>query len=366
MLTLKRVRARLSFIKKYHYRLVFIIAAFWTAIDLIYWVRVAHLSGALQNDYTFQYISKGTILLRAIIVFSMSGIMGYLLIFRLRQVFRNYPLFVNLLAKTTILLSAALIMNFLLHITYSVFIMHLSLPSGLQRFFGHAASVAWLVQHSFGWVLLFLLTQIIIEVNEKYSPGIFWAILIGKYIQPKIEKRIVMFIDLNDSTSIAERLGSTDNFKFIRDFIYYVSVALMEYDGRIYQYVGDEIVVSWLYKPKNVHKCLSALVLSDRLLRRKSGYFKGRYGVLPEFKVGIHAGEITVGEIGLIKKDIAMSGDTMNTAARICNSSTELGNKYIASKEFLDSITINWESESMGMVDLKGKSDSMELFALKI
>jgi len=366
MIALTRLSAGLSFIKKYHYRLVFIVALFWTAIDLIYWVRVVHLSGELQNDYTFKYISGETILLRAVIVFSMSGIMGYLLIFRLRQVFRNYPLLINLLAKTAILLSASLFMNFLLHITYSLFIMHLSLASGLQRFFGHAASVAWLVQHSFGWVILFLLTQIIIEVNEKYSPGIFWAILIGKYIQPKLEKRIVMFIDLNDSTSIAEKLGSTENFKFIRDFIYYVSVALLEHDGRIYQYVGDEIVVSWLYKSKNVHKCLNALMLSTRLLKSKGKYFKGRYGVLPEFKAGIHAGEVTVGEIGLIKKDIAMSGDTMNTAARICNSSAELGNKYIASKEFLGNIAISLELENMGMVELKGKSDSMELFALKI
>ena len=42
------------------------------------------------------------------------------------------------------------------------------------------------------------------------------------------------------------------------------------------------------------------------------------------------------------------------------------GNNYIVSKEFLENITIGWQSESMGMVELKGKSDSMELFALKI
>ncbi len=365
-MTLKRMSTKLSFIKKYHYRMVAMVAAMWTIIDIIYWMRFVKLSDPTKNDYTFEFVSSETILLRAVIVFLMSALMGYLLVFKLRQVFRNYPLLVNLMAKTAILLSASLFMNFLLHVAYAIFILHMSLAEGLQRFFGHANSLAWLVQHSLGWVVLFLLTQIIIEVNEKYSPGIFWAILIGKYIQPKIEKRIVMFIDLNDSTAIAEKLGSTDNFKFIRDFIYYVSVALMEYDGRIYQYVGDEIVVSWLYKPTNIHKCLRALALSDRLLKRKSGYFRGRYGVLPEFKVGIHAGEVTVGEIGLIKKDIAMSGDTMNTAARICNSSAELGIKYIASKNFLNNTTINWESESMGMVDLKGKSESMELFNLKI
>ena len=175
-----------------------------------------------------------------------------------------------------------------------------------------------------------------------------------------------MFMDLHDSTPIAVKLGSTDNFKFIRDFIYFVSIALIEYDGRIYQYVGDEIVVSWLHTPNNVNKCLDALALSSRLLKRNSNYFQARYGVLPEFKAGIHAGEVTVGEIGVIKKDIAMSGDTMNTAARIRTSCTELTFKYIASKEVLAGVEINWQVESLGLVELKGKTESIELFELKI
>ena len=366
MIALKHISARFSFIQKYHFRLVFVVAIIWTMIDLLYWIRFMHLSPELKSSAVFDIISTKAILLRCVVVFFMSCLMSYLLIFKLRQIFRNYPLFFNLLIKTAILLSASLVMNFLLHIAYSLFILNTTILHGLHRFFGHATSVVWLLQHSIGWIFLFLLTQITIEVNEKYSPGIFWAILIGKYIQPKVEKRIVMFIDLNDSTSIAEKLGSTENFMFIRDFIYYVSVALLEYNGRIYQYVGDEIVASWIYKPQNVHKSLHALAMSSRLLKRNSNYFRLRYGVLPEFKAGIHVGEVTVGEIGLIKKDIAMSGDTMNTTARICNSSTELGNKYIVSKEFLENINIKWPSESLGMVELKGKSDSMELFALKM
>ena len=366
MIALKHIKARLSFIQKYHFRLVLIVAVMWTVIDIIYWVRIMHLAPELKNGAVFEFVSTKAILLRCVIVFLMSCLMGYLLIFKLRQVFRNYPLLVNLLAKTAILLSASLVMNFLLHITYSLFILNTTLSHGLDRFFGHAASIVWLIQHSIGWIVLFLLTQITIEVNEKYSPGVFWAILIGKYIQPKVQKRIVMFMDLHDSTPIAEKLGSTGNFKFIRDFIYFVSIALMEYDGRIYQYVGDEIVVSWLYTPNNVHKCLNALALSSKLLQRNSRYFRQRYGVIPEFKAGIHVGEVTVGEIGIVKKDIAMSGDTMNTAARIRTSCTEFDHRYIASKEFFNGLEINWKTKNLGLVDLKGKTESVELLALII
>jgi adenylate cyclase len=366
MIALKHLKAKLSFVREYHYRLVFTVAILWTTIDLLFWLKFMNLLPEQNTNAVFELGSTKAIVLRGIIVFIMSCLMGYLLIFKLRQVFRNYPLFVNLLAKTAILLSGALVMNFILHVAYSAFILNYSASHSIDRFVAHASSVVWLFKHSIGWIFLFLLTQIVIEVNEKYSPGVFWDILIGRYIEPKVQKRIVMFIDLHDSTPIAERLGSKQNFRFIRDFIYHVSVALLEFDGRIYQYVGDEIVVSWLYTPQNVHKCLDALALSSRLLQRNGRYFRQHYDLQPEFKAGIHVGEVTVGEIGIVKKDIAMSGDTMNTAARIRSSCSELEHKYIASKELLDNVEIGWQTISLGTVDLKGKNESMELIAIKI
>ena len=47
-----------------------------------------------------------------------------------------------------------------------------------------------------------------------------------------------------------------------------------------------------------------------------------QYGVVPEFKAGFHVGFATVGEIGVLKKIIAFSGDVLNTTSRIqsnCN-----------------------------------------------
>jgi adenylate cyclase len=325
-----------------------------------------HQPQLMERETTYYFFTPDALLLRAFIVFVMSGAMGYLLIYKLKQMFRDQPLFINLLAKTSILLSGSFVMNFLLHYTYSVFILHMSYYGGLQKFFGDASSIVWLLKHSVGWVLLFIITQMAIEFYEKYSPGVFWDILTGKYIRPKVQKRIVMFMDLNNSTPIAEKLDSREYFSFIRDFIYYVSIALLEYDGRIYQYVGDEIVVSWRYNEVNVEKCLDALVLSTKLLARNGDYFRKKYGFTPEFKAGIHAGEVTVGEIGIIKKDLAMSGDVMNTAARIRNACTELKYSYIMSKDFLELHRMERAMESLGAVDLKGKSDAMELFALVV
>jgi adenylate cyclase len=217
------------------------------------------------------------------------------------------------------------------------------------------------------WLLIFGVTLLVLELTEKYSPGVFKDILLGKYLHPKIEKRIIMFLDLKDSTPIAEKLGTKEYFRFIRDFIYFISIAMIEYSGRIYQYVGDEVVVSWTFSQKNMRKSIDALLEARRLLQRNTNRFRRLYGVVPDFRVGIHVGDVTVGEIGVIKKDIAMSGDTMNTTARIRTACSELNQKFIVSKTFADLMDLkDWQTEDLGVIELKGKKDGVELVALKM
>ena len=356
---------RFSFFKRYQIKWVAYIAIAWTFIDLI-WTHYFRFSIGRKEDDFFWYNPPSSVVLRGVIVLTMSTIMGYLLIFKLKQFFRDFPLVIGLTFKTIILLLTSLVMNFLLHFTYSAFILHFGLRESLDIFLRDATSSIWLLHHSLGWILLFLCTQFAIEFYEKYSPGVFWDILMGRYIRPKIQKKIVMFIDMVDSTPTAERLSSRQYFSFMRDFIYFISIALLECNGRIYQYVGDEIVVSWPYNQKNKERCVRALILSEKLLSRNAKYFLKKYGVRPEFKAGIHAGEVTIGEIGIIKKDLAISGDTMNTAARIRTACTELGLKCLLSKDFLGDVEIGWPTDYIGGVELKGKNDSVELYSVKI
>jgi len=57
-----------------------------------------------------------------------------------------------------------------------------------------------------------------------------------------------MFIDLNDSTTIAEKIGDIEYNKFLNNFFYDITDSIIENYGRIYRYVGDEVVVSWKLK----------------------------------------------------------------------------------------------------------------------
>jgi adenylate cyclase len=347
-----------SGVGKYRIRTILYIAIFWTIIDFV--------AVLLLKDNNIRSPFKSH-LLREIAVFTMSCGMGYLFVYTLKNVFRKRSPFVNFIFKSMILLVAAFIINFLVHFVDSVFVMGKGTEAAVRISLNEILQIKLLMQKILYWLILFAVTQLYMEVNEKYSPGVFIDIIRGKYMQPKAEKRIIMFMDLKDSTPIAEKLGHVENFKFIRDFIFHVSMALIEHDGRIYQYVGDEIVVSWLYEKKNTRKCMAAIIEARKNLQRNGDQFRNRYDIVPEFRVGLHMGDVTVGEIGIIKKDLAMSGDTMNTTARIRSACNELNQKFIMSKDFMDNSDLKeWQGESLGIVELKGMANGIELFSIKI
>lgn len=365
-----RIRIPFNVLGRYRVKMVLAIALLWTLIDTGVYVYRFYYDHVRRDPTPFDVDTTTVLILRVFLIFGVCLIMAYLLVYVLKNMARHMPLWINLFLKIIILLASAFVLNFLLHFTYIWLIEKQPTPGDineLNRFYYEIFQTSLVISQLTRWLAIFLFTSLFIEVNEKYSPGVFFDILSGKYLSPKVENRIVMFIDLADSTTIAEQLGNKKYFRFIRDFIYFISTALLENDGQIYQYVGDEVVVSWKVKDiKGNRRCIKALLDCKKILLRNKTYFKRIYGVVPEFRVGVHAGEVTIGEIGVIKKDLAMSGDIMNTAARLRSASSELNRNFIASREFVTACNLNGElAVSLGKFDLKGKESATEIFALQ-
>ena len=356
-----------SAVKKTEIRIILAIAISWTLIDFIlFLLRMG--AGMVPEKYADPEINNTKIILwRETAVFIVSLFVGYFLVTVLRNFLQNTSLWFNLLIKSIILLAVAMVMNFFIQFSYSVFIENRTGNTALEYFFYNTFRRRWLFQKMPEWMLLFLLTLLAIEINAKYSPGVFIDIMLGRYIQPKDTRRIIMFIDLKNSTPIAEKLGPHLYFKFIRDVIFCISAGIMEKGGRVYQYVGDEIVAWWPSSKKNAKKSIHALLHARKVVNKNGEVFKRNYGIIPEYKVGIHEGVVTVGQVGIMKKDLVMSGDTMNTTARIRSACTDTNQKIIVSKTIIDLIEMKgWQSEALGLFDLKGKNECIELYALKI
>jgi len=225
------------------------------------------------------------------------------------------------------------------------------------------------LEHFLFWLIIVIGTLVILLVNDKYGPGVFAAFLLGKYFHPKKEERIFMFLDLRASTAIAEKLGEDRYFNFLKDVFQHATPSILYSKGEIYQYVGDEIVISWkTHKGTENANCIRCFFDVQRSLNDKADYYQEKYGVLPEFKAGLHYGYVMAGEIGVVKREIAFSGDVLNTAARIQSKCNELGVNILLSKFLLDKLNLQpgtYSPAMMGDIVLRGKEQSLALFTIK-
>jgi adenylate cyclase len=213
-----------------------------------------------------------------------------------------------------------------------------------------------------------LVISFINQVNKKYGPGVLVPLLLGKYRSPQEEERIFMFMDLKSSTAVAEELGHLRYSSFIRDCFMDINHVLMPFNAQVYQYVGDEIVVTWpVSAGLKEFSCIRFFFACENQFALRSQYYTKHYDLLPRFKAGLHMGKVTAVEIGEVKRDIAYHGDTLNTAARIQSVCNEFGKKFLVSEFLLEKIGANdnFKTESLGKIQLRGKTTGVGIASVE-
>jgi adenylate cyclase len=321
--------------------------------------------------YNIILIEKDLVTGRSLLLFSLAfAIIGFTvsaaLLFYLKNAFRNYPLWFSIILKMALTFAIFVIIAFILLAFYFVFSSHKNLDDYAKGFYENVFLTRAFLIFIIDLGVMTLLTILILEVIDKYGPGGFWSMMRGEYNKPKIENRIFIFLDINNATTIAEKLGHTKYFRLLRDFFSDITIPILANGGEIYQYVGDEVVLSWKNTPLNKQRCFKFLRNAYFLLKRREAVYLKRFGIIPTFKAGIHAGEVTAGVIGIIKKDLVYSGDTLNTAARIRSKCHELDESYVLSGDFLVDFNTPYmyQVNEIGEMEFKGRREKEKLYSL--
>jgi adenylate cyclase len=230
-------------------------------------------------------------------------------------------------------------------------------------FFFSITHISTLVQLGFS----LLLSLIYSEVSENLGQNVLYNFFTGKYHKPIVEQRLFMFTDMYASTTIAEQLGSVAYFEFLRCYYNDLSDAIIRHYGEVYQYIGDEIVMSWnLNKPEAYNNSVNCFFAMKHNLIQKRDWYLKRFGVFPEFKGAIHCGEVTIGEIGALKKEIFFTGDVLNTTARIQALCTKYKTDLLLSEDVVShwKVVSDYECKRMDTVILKGKKKALTLYTI--
>ncbi|HKB43820.1 MAG TPA: adenylate/guanylate cyclase domain-containing protein [Chitinophagaceae bacterium] len=216
-------------------------------------------------------------------------------------------------------------------------------------------------------LIISLVSNFLDELHRKLGRDAIFNIVFGKYHQVKQEDRLFLFIDLNHSTEIAEEMGELEFSHFLQDYYYDISEPIARYFGRVYQYVGDEVVVTWpLKKGVKFGLCVRCFFAIQKQIRRYHEQYQKRYGRVPEFKASLHGGTIVVSEVGKYKSEIAYHGDVLNTTARMLSKCHELNADFIISDFIVERVEMPkyLKVDPLGSFQLKGKQQEIELYSV--
>lgn len=188
----------------------------------------------------------------------------------------------------------------------------------------------------------------------------------GKIMKPHLTRKGFMFIDLNDATTIAERLGSEKYANLLRDCFRLLNELVAFTSFEIYQYVGDEAVITWNEGSPNADmKALHLFFDFKAYLHERKQDFIEAYGFQPRFKCAVHTGPVVQSEIGHEVKHLVYHGDVLNTTARLLSQCHKYYTDFIISENAVvnkETITKAFNLKPMNYSNLKGKEKSVNAY----
>ena len=213
--------------------------------------------------------------------------------------------------------------------------------------------------------LLSLLLNFFRQLGNHFGHGLIFNFITGRYSQVQEEHRTFMFIDLDNSTTLAEQLGHVKYSRFLKKCFHDLSEVLPRYEADVYQYVGDEVVLTWLTPAIQPHIDLFALYFDfEKRLQKEAPVYQEKFGVVPTFKASLHSGLVSITQVGRYRKELAYQGDVLNTASSVLALASTLRKTLLLTSPLAETIQrgTGYEVRFIDTLLLRGKRQKVDVF----
>ncbi|MDQ3586492.1 MAG: adenylate/guanylate cyclase domain-containing protein [Acidobacteriota bacterium] len=187
------------------------------------------------------------------------------------------------------------------------------------------------------------------------------------------ERRIVtlIFTDIRGFTTLSESVSSEVVVQWLNEYFSRMHRIVASYGGHINKFIGDGLMIVFgapiargdrLEARAAVACGLEMLAEVERINEEWKGTGRPHIAI----GVGIHTGEATCGVVGAEGRlEYTIIGDTVNLSARLESTTKEKGVPILISDATAQLLGIDYETEPLGDVKVKGKSQSTEVFTVK-
>jgi adenylate cyclase len=159
----------------------------------------------------------------------------------------------------------------------------------------------------------------------------------------------VLFCDIRHFSTIAERIGPEMTMQWMNDIMQELSVCVLENEGVLVDYIGDELMAMWGAPEKDVQHprkaCRAALAMLERL-DVLNGRWRTELGEDFSLGIGVNTGRARVGNTGTkLKFKYGPLGDPVNIASRVQGLTKYLQTRLLVTQGTLDAIKPLLEAE---------------------
>jgi adenylate cyclase len=210
--------------------------------------------------------------------------------------------------------------------------------------------------------------RLIYEVTNKFVPHEFIRSLGRKVITDiqlgdQVEKIVtVLFSDIRDYTTLAEKMTPEENFRFVCSFNERIGPIIRENHGFINQYLGDAIMAIF---PENASDALTAAVQMQKAVDDLNSTGELRTKIPIRIGVGMHTGPLIMGITGdQDRMDATTIADTVNTASRLEGLTKHYNVNILLSESTVGKLTDPdvFHLRHLGPVQLKGKHEATRIY----
>ena len=232
----------------------------------------------------------------------------------------------------------------------------------------------------FSSYLVSLLINYIITLGQKRAVMAIFSKKVSKQVMedlianpsdtlltPRNREVSIFFSDIRAFTQISERLKNPERvIAMLNAYMTPMVESITQHQGTVDKFIGDAVMAYWnapLAVSHHADKAVSSALQQLERLQELNQRLKEDFDVEIEIGIGIHTGEVTLGEMGSVgRSDYTIIGDNVNLASRLEGLNKLYGSSIIVSSDTKTRLKEPYRMRSLDIVKVKGKEKAVEIF----